>query len=218
MKKAIVTIFGLRNRSNSRHQPRLQAPFFPRSKTENFHLPYIIKQTQLAFCLLSKRMEDKFHFSGLCGLQEPCYSCFIFILGPEQLLKRAQLMERWSHLEGWPSCIANETLHGYSSSRCTYQIILVSLTITQVRREYLEALLHECKKKEGAPVLIDDGLNDLIARRMNNQTDQSRWLEYVNYQQTRWLELDLKLVADIGIVGAPNARKSMFFSDISVDM
>ncbi|CAH1431191.1 unnamed protein product [Lactuca virosa] len=35
---------------------------------------------------------------------------------------------------------------------------------------------------------------------------------------SRWLELDLKLVTDIGIVGAPNARKSMFLSVISVDM
>ena len=34
----------------------------------------------------------------------------------------------------------------------------------------------------------------------------------------RWLELDLKLVADIGIVGAPNAGKNMFLSVISVDM
>ena len=34
----------------------------------------------------------------------------------------------------------------------------------------------------------------------------------------RWLELDLKLVVDIGIVDAPNAGKNMFLSVISVDM
>ncbi|KAL2486005.1 Chromatin remodeling complex SWI/SNF [Abeliophyllum distichum] len=32
------------------------------------------------------------------------------------------------------------------------------------RREYLEALLRECKKEEATPVLGDDALNDLIAR------------------------------------------------------
>lgn len=33
------------------------------------------------------------------------------------------------------------------------------------RREYLEALLRECKKEEAAPVLDDDALNDVLARR-----------------------------------------------------
>lgn len=33
------------------------------------------------------------------------------------------------------------------------------------RREYLESLLRECKKEEVAPVLDDDALNDLLARR-----------------------------------------------------
>lgn len=33
------------------------------------------------------------------------------------------------------------------------------------RREYLESLLRECKKEEAAPVLGDDALNDLIARK-----------------------------------------------------
>ncbi|CAI9299634.1 unnamed protein product [Lactuca saligna] len=37
-------------------------------------------------------------------------------------------------------------------------------TSAEDRREYLEALLRECKKEEAAPVLNDDGLNDLIAR------------------------------------------------------
>lgn len=33
------------------------------------------------------------------------------------------------------------------------------------RREYLESLLRECKKEEDAPVLDDDALNDVLARR-----------------------------------------------------
>lgn len=33
------------------------------------------------------------------------------------------------------------------------------------RREYLESLLRECKKEEAAPVLDDDALNDILARR-----------------------------------------------------
>lgn len=35
------------------------------------------------------------------------------------------------------------------------------------RREYLEALLRESKKEEAAPVLDDDSLNDLLARRFH---------------------------------------------------
>jgi len=35
------------------------------------------------------------------------------------------------------------------------------------RREYLEALLRECKKEEAAPVLDDDALNDVLARRFS---------------------------------------------------
>jgi len=34
------------------------------------------------------------------------------------------------------------------------------------RKEYLESLLRESKKEEDAPVLDDDALNDLIARRL----------------------------------------------------
>ncbi|GAB2210353.1 hypothetical protein Droror1_Dr00015619 [Drosera rotundifolia] len=37
-------------------------------------------------------------------------------------------------------------------------------TSAEDRREYLESLLRECKKEEAAPVLNDDGLNDLLAR------------------------------------------------------
>ncbi|KAK7264579.1 hypothetical protein RJT34_32188 [Clitoria ternatea] len=37
-------------------------------------------------------------------------------------------------------------------------------TSAEDRREYLEALLRECKKEEAAPVLDDDALNDIIAR------------------------------------------------------
>jgi hypothetical protein len=33
------------------------------------------------------------------------------------------------------------------------------------RREYLESLLRESKKEEAAPVLDDDALNDILARR-----------------------------------------------------
>lgn len=33
------------------------------------------------------------------------------------------------------------------------------------RREYLESLLRECKKEAAAPVLDDEALNDLLARR-----------------------------------------------------
>lgn len=33
------------------------------------------------------------------------------------------------------------------------------------RREYLESLLRECKKEESAPVLDDDALNNILARR-----------------------------------------------------
>ncbi|KAL0435435.1 UNVERIFIED_CONTAM: Chromatin structure-remodeling complex protein SYD [Sesamum radiatum] len=38
-------------------------------------------------------------------------------------------------------------------------------TSAEDRREYLESLLRECKKEEVAPVLDDDSLNDIIARR-----------------------------------------------------
>ncbi|GAB4851223.1 hypothetical protein Ancab_030519 [Ancistrocladus abbreviatus] len=37
-------------------------------------------------------------------------------------------------------------------------------TSAEDRREYLESLLRECKKEVAAPVLNDDGLNDLLAR------------------------------------------------------
>ncbi|WCJ22617.1 Chromatin structure-remodeling complex protein SYD [Euphorbia peplus] len=37
-------------------------------------------------------------------------------------------------------------------------------TSAEDRREYLESLLRECKKEEAAPVLDDDGLNDILAR------------------------------------------------------
>ncbi|KAL2960099.1 hypothetical protein AAZX31_17G021800 [Glycine max] len=37
-------------------------------------------------------------------------------------------------------------------------------TSAEDRREYLEALLRECKKEEAAPVLDDDALNDVLAR------------------------------------------------------
>ncbi|XP_019458365.1 PREDICTED: chromatin structure-remodeling complex protein SYD-like [Lupinus angustifolius] len=38
-------------------------------------------------------------------------------------------------------------------------------TSAEDRREYLESLLRECKKEEAAPVLDDDALNDILARR-----------------------------------------------------
>ncbi|GMY32982.1 chromatin structure-remodeling complex protein SYD-like, partial [Fagus crenata] len=38
-------------------------------------------------------------------------------------------------------------------------------TSAEGRREYLESLLREFKKEEASPVLDDDALNDLIARR-----------------------------------------------------
>jgi hypothetical protein len=39
-------------------------------------------------------------------------------------------------------------------------------TSAEDRKEYLESLLRESKKEEDAPVLDDDALNDLIARRL----------------------------------------------------
>lgn len=43
--------------------------------------------------------------------------------------------------------------------------MFVSFYSPEDRREYLESLLRECKKEEAAPVLDDDGLNDILARR-----------------------------------------------------
>lgn len=54
--------------------------------------------------------------------------------------------------------------------RCAlwFHVICVSLVLhcsAEDRREYLEGLLRECKKEEAAPVLDDDALNYLLARR-----------------------------------------------------
>ena len=43
--------------------------------------------------------------------------------------------------------------------------ILLAYFSAEDRREYLESLLRECKKEEAAPVLDDDSLNDILARR-----------------------------------------------------
>lgn len=43
--------------------------------------------------------------------------------------------------------------------------MFVSFHSPEDRREYLESLLRECKKEEAAPVLDDEGLNYILARR-----------------------------------------------------
>ncbi|KAL9277872.1 hypothetical protein ACSQ67_024884 [Phaseolus vulgaris] len=45
-----------------------------------------------------------------------------------------------------------------------FLIIIQGCQCAEDRREYLEALLRECKKEEAAPVLDDDALNDVLAR------------------------------------------------------
>lgn len=52
----------------------------------------------------------------------------------------------------------------YSVEKLSWLLFLLYFS-AEDRREYLEALLRECKKEEAAPVLNDDALNDLIARR-----------------------------------------------------
>lgn len=44
-------------------------------------------------------------------------------------------------------------------------LIIICDCSAEDRREYLESLLRESKKEEAAPVLHDDAVNDLIARR-----------------------------------------------------
>ena len=52
---------------------------------------------------------------------------------------------------------------------CSYRLFLTYNLLlcfsAEDRREYLESLLRECKKEEAAPVLDDDSLNDILARR-----------------------------------------------------
>ncbi|CAH1413259.1 unnamed protein product [Lactuca virosa] len=74
--------------------------------------------------------------------------------------------------------------------------------------------VHEALFKGGSVVYMSLHVFVLM---MMKRSFISRVFKFIP-EWSRWLELDLKLVADIGIVGAPNARKSMFLSVISVDM
>ncbi|CAJ1941112.1 unnamed protein product [Sphenostylis stenocarpa] len=67
-------------------------------------------------------------------------------------------------------------------------------TSAEDRREYLEALLRECKKEEAAPVLDDDALNDVLARseteldifeavdKKRKEDEQATWKKLVHGQ------------------------------------
>ncbi|KAI7726311.1 hypothetical protein M8C21_012286, partial [Ambrosia artemisiifolia] len=72
-------------------------------------------------------------------------------------------------------------------------------TSAEDRREYLEALLRECKKEEAAPVLNDDALNYLIAR---SESEIDIFEEIDKKRQEEELAVWKKLVIEQGGISA----------------
>jgi hypothetical protein len=61
------------------------------------------------------------------------------------------------------SCIS--PLICYKNFKSAVNFLVYIFCSAEDRREYLESLLRECKKEEAAPVLDDDALNHVLARR-----------------------------------------------------
>ncbi|KAG2407182.1 Chromatin structure-remodeling complex protein [Vigna angularis] len=66
-------------------------------------------------------------------------------------------------------------------------------TSAEDRREYLEALLRECKKEEAAPVLDDDALNDVLARSI---IPSAMLIQISDYRHTLYMVLLKPLIID----------------------